>query len=122
MIYFITIGLVVLLALGVPVAFSLGIAALFGYMQNAGGNMVMSVISRRMMFGLNNFLLLSIPLFILSAKIMNSSKITSKNIRLCPLRRRFSPRGSGARECRCQSDLFRNVRSRGSRCSRTGTD
>ena len=78
MIYFITIGLIVLLALGVPVAFSLGVAALFGYFQNTGGQIVMSVISRRMMFGLNNFLLLAIPLFILSAKIMNSAKITSK--------------------------------------------
>ena len=78
MIYFITIGLVVLLALGVPVAFALGTAALFGYIQNDGGNMVMAVISRRMMFGLNNFLLLAIPLFILSAKIMNTAKITSK--------------------------------------------
>jgi tripartite ATP-independent transporter DctM subunit len=77
-IYFITIGLVVLLALGVPVAFALGTAALFGYIQNDGGNMVMAVISRRMMFGLNNFLLLAIPLFILSAKIMNTAKITSK--------------------------------------------
>ncbi len=78
MIYLITIGLVVLLALGVPVAFSLGIAALVGYFQSTGGEIVTSVVSRRMMFGLNNFLLLAIPLFILSAKIMNTSKITAK--------------------------------------------
>ena len=78
MIYFITFGLIGLLALGVPVAFALGGSALFGYLYNAGPNAVLSVISRRMMFGLNNFLLLAIPLFILSAKIMNSSKITSK--------------------------------------------
>ncbi|ORC31188.1 ABC transporter permease [Marispirochaeta aestuarii] len=78
MIFFITFGLIGLLALGVPVAFALGGSALFGYLYNAGPNAVLSVISRRMMFGLNNFLLLAIPLFILSAKIMNSSKITSK--------------------------------------------
>jgi tripartite ATP-independent transporter DctM subunit len=78
MIYFITLGLIGMLSLGIPVAFALGGSALFGYLYNAGPNAVLSVISRRMMFGLNNFLLLAIPLFILSAKIMNSSKITSK--------------------------------------------
>lgn len=78
MIYFMSIGLVVLLVLGVPVGFSLGIAALFAYFESTAGAIVPSVISRRMMFGLNNFLLLAIPLFILSAKIMNTAKITSK--------------------------------------------
>lgn len=78
MILIITLGLIVLLAAGIPVGFSLGIAALVGYVENTGGEIVMSVISRRMRFGLNNFLLLAIPLFILSAKIMNTSKITAK--------------------------------------------
>ncbi len=78
MIYFMSIGLVLLLILGVPVAFSLGVAALFAYIESTAGAIVPSVISRRMIFGLDNFLLLAIPLFILSAKIMNSAKITSK--------------------------------------------
>lgn len=78
MIFFMSLGLVLLLVLGVPVAFSLGIAALFAYFESTGGAIVSSVLSRRIMFGLDNFLLLAIPLFILSAKIMNTAKITSK--------------------------------------------
>ena len=78
MIYFLTLGLVLLLALGVPVAFALGLSALFGYVFNTGGSIIWTSISRNMMFGLNNFLLLAIPLFILSAKLMNTSKITAK--------------------------------------------
>lgn len=78
MIYFMSIGLVVLLILGVPVGFSLGVASLFAYFESTAGAIIPSVVSRRMMFGLNNFLLLAIPLFILSAKIMNTARITSK--------------------------------------------
>lgn len=78
MIYFMSIGLVMMLVLGIPVAFSLGSAALFAYFENTGGAIVPSVISRRMIFALDNFLLLAIPLFILSAKIMNTAKITSR--------------------------------------------
>ena len=78
MILYLTLGLVILLALGVPVAFALGLSALVGYWVSSGGNVIWTSISRNMMFGLNNFLLLAIPLFILSAKLMNTAKITSK--------------------------------------------
>ncbi len=95
MIYIMTIGLVLLLALGVPVGFSLGVAALFAYVESTAGNIVPSVVSRRLIYGLDNFLLLAIPLFILSAKIMNTAQITAKIFRFANSVVGFLPGGLG---------------------------
>ena len=80
-IFCLTIGLVILLALGVPVSISLLLSGVLGYLFNMGsisGFVQMYVIPMRMSYSLQNFLLLSIPLFILAAKVMNSSSITKK--------------------------------------------
>lgn len=81
MYYILTIGLVVLLILGVPVGKSLIITGLVGYAVNVGpvtAWLNISVIPQKMTYSLMNFLLLSIPLFILAAKVMNTSSITKK--------------------------------------------
>jgi tripartite ATP-independent transporter DctM subunit len=82
MLYFIlTIGLIVLLAMGIPVGFSLMLTGAIGYMVNIGDIgawMEMTILPMRMSYSLQNFLLLSIPLFILAAKLMNGSSITEK--------------------------------------------
>ncbi len=95
MIYFMTVGLILLLALGVPVGFSLGVAALFAYFESTAGYIIPSVLSRRLIYGLDNFLLLAIPLFILSAKIMNTAKITSKIFRFAHAIVGYLPGGLG---------------------------
>jgi len=80
-IFSLTIGLVILLALGVPVGFSLILSGCIGYILNMGGVnafLQMYVIPIKMTYSLQNFLLLSIPLFILAAKVMNGSSITNK--------------------------------------------
>ncbi len=76
-----TLGLVILLVLGVPVGYSLIACGSLGYILNIGfvnAWLQMSVIPQKMSYSLSNFLLLSIPLFILAAKTMNSSSITHR--------------------------------------------
>lgn len=66
MLYFIlTIGLIVLLAMGIPVGFSLMLTGAIGYMVNIGDIgawMEMTILPMRMSYSLQNFLLLSISL------------------------------------------------------------
>jgi len=79
--YILTIGLVVFLVLGVPVGMSLMITGVIGYfasMEFVNAWLNLGVVSQKMTYSLMNFLLLSIPLFILAAKIMNTSSITKK--------------------------------------------
>jgi tripartite ATP-independent transporter DctM subunit len=74
----ITIGLVSLFILGVPIAFSLGLASLGAYFFDQGLGINIPIMAQRMMYGINNFLLLAIPLFILAAKLMNTARITGR--------------------------------------------
>jgi tripartite ATP-independent transporter DctM subunit len=76
-----TLGLIILLAMGIPVGFSLLLTGAIGYMVNIGDIgawMEMTILPMKMSYSLQNFLLLSIPLFILAAKVMNGSSITKK--------------------------------------------
>ena len=77
MILFLTLGLVVFLLLGMPVALALGLSSIAALIS---GGMVFqaSIIAQKMQFGLQNFILLAIPLFILAAKLMNTAGITQK--------------------------------------------
>ncbi|MTI16515.1 TRAP transporter large permease [Rhodobacteraceae bacterium RKSG542] len=65
---------------GVPIAFALGISAIF-----AGGMMmpvevILAVISQRMVAGLDSFALLAIPFFVLAGVLMNSGGIAKRLI------------------------------------------
>lgn len=76
-----TVGLVVLLGLGVPVGISLCVVGCVGFMCNAGSIaswFQLIAMPLKLTSSLQNFLLLSIPLFILAAKIMNGSSITKR--------------------------------------------
>lgn len=80
-IFSLTVGLIILLALGVPVSLSLILSGAIGYLFNMGsinGFLQLYVVPLKMSYSLSNFLLLSIPLFIMAAKVMNSSSITKK--------------------------------------------
>jgi len=77
-IYVVSIGLLVLFMIGIPIAFAIGITGVIGYWVEMGGRINMFILPQRMMYGVNNFLLLAIPLFILAAKLMNTSGITSR--------------------------------------------
>jgi len=78
---FILLGLfIILMLIGVPIAFVIGIVALLGifgipYTPEA-------TVPMKMVNGLDSFVLLAVPLFILAANLMNSGKISEKLINL----------------------------------------
>lgn len=65
-----------LLFLGVPIAFVLGISATI-YLTSVG-TLPLSAIPQRFFAGLDQFVLMSIPFFILSGALMNEAKLTGK--------------------------------------------
>ncbi|MBW2056931.1 MAG: TRAP transporter large permease [Deltaproteobacteria bacterium] len=64
-----------LLAIGIPIAFVLGISSVL-YLWRT--QMPFVLVSQRVFVGLDNFLLLAVPLFILAGKLMNASGITRR--------------------------------------------
>lgn len=72
------VSFIVLIFLGVPVAFSLGLASLL-YLFLA--EIPFNIIPQRMFGGLNSFVLLCIPGFILAGNLMNAGGITQRIIK-----------------------------------------
>ncbi|MBR9911437.1 MAG: TRAP transporter large permease subunit [Gammaproteobacteria bacterium] len=71
---------VVLLMLGVPVAFCIGVATLGALMMSLDAGPAVATMAQRMVGGLNSFALLAIPLFILSGVIMGQGGIARRLI------------------------------------------
>ncbi|RLQ90163.1 TRAP transporter large permease [Planomicrobium sp. Y74] len=71
------VSFIALIFLGIPVAFSLGLSSLL-YLFLAG--IPLDVIPQRMFGGLNSFVLLCIPGFILAGNLMNAGGITTRII------------------------------------------
>lgn len=71
---------VVCLALGVPVAFSLGISSLVYFI---GNDMSLYMFAQRFFAGLNSFTLLCIPGFVFAGALMNQGGITERLIGFC---------------------------------------
>lgn len=63
-------------ASGLPVAFALGVGCAI-YMVMVG-NIDITIVAVRMIFGIDSFLLLSVPFFILAAEVMNTSGTTRR--------------------------------------------
>ncbi|CAM3958005.1 TRAP transporter large permease [Mesobacillus thioparans] len=72
------ISFIILIFLGVPVAFSLGLSSLF-YLFLA--DIPLTIIPQKMFAGLNSFVLLCIPGFILAGNLMNAGGITDRIIK-----------------------------------------
>jgi len=70
----------VLIFLGVPIAFALGLGSLF-YMWNVEGLPVM-IFAQRMLRGADSYTLMAIPMFILAGSILNKGGITHRVIAL----------------------------------------
>lgn len=94
MIFALTFGMLALLLLGLPVALALGLSAL-GALLIGDTAFVPSILSTKMQFGLQNFVLIGIPLFILAAKLMNTAGITEKIFRFADTLVGFLPGGLG---------------------------
>ncbi|MGB6118416.1 MAG: TRAP transporter large permease subunit, partial [Mesorhizobium sp.] len=75
MIATLVIAIVVLLTLGMPVAFALGIAAWLALI--VGGQFPQIVILKEMFTGLDSFPLLAVPFFVLAAELMTGGALTN---------------------------------------------
>jgi len=93
--FLVTAGMIILFVLGIPVGYSLGIAGMLAYLNELGSRVNIPMLSQRMQYGVNNFLLLAIPLFILAAKLMNTAGITSRLFNFARLLVGFLPGGLG---------------------------
>ena len=69
-----------LLALGVPISFSIGIASLATMLFSINAVPSFTTISQRMATGIDSFALLAIPFFILAGQLMNSGGIARRLI------------------------------------------
>lgn len=74
----ITVLFIGLVILGVPIAFSIGISAMTGIATMSGTPNTM--IPMKMFYGLNSYVLLAVPLFVLTANIMNRGSISRRLI------------------------------------------
>lgn len=74
------VSFVVLLAMGVPIAFSIGIAALLTMLVSIAPEPAFTTLAQRMATGLDSFALLAIPFFILAGQLMNRGGIAARLI------------------------------------------
>ena len=70
----------VFLVLGVPIAYALGLSSLLYFLIEQPSLAV--VVPQRVFSGMNNYALISLPLFILMGQVMNASGITARLIDL----------------------------------------
>lgn len=68
---------IVLLATGVPIALALGVGGMT-YLYLSGNGSLLLAFPQRMMAGVDNFVLLTIPLFLLAGALMNVGGITDR--------------------------------------------
>jgi len=73
----IVIAFVLLLAIGVPIAYVLGLTGIF-HIFSTGNFIFLENIAQRMFTGVDNFSLLCVPLFILAGELMNSGGLTTR--------------------------------------------
>ena len=72
-------SLILLVLIGVPVAFSMGLSTLLGfYLNNTWG--FASVIAQRMYSGSTSFILIAIPFYIMTGLLMNAGGMTKRII------------------------------------------
>jgi len=69
------VAFIILLVIGVPISISIGASAVLGCVA-LGYPLV--VIGQKMVSGVDSFLLIAVPLFILAGNLMNAGKITEK--------------------------------------------
>ena len=81
MIALLLITFFVLLALGVPIAMSLGLASMAGILFLDGGSMVS--VGQRMFEGMNSFALLAIPLYTFAGFTMSKGGISDRLMGFC---------------------------------------
>lgn len=79
-IFVLIFSFIVLLVIGVPIAFSIGISGILTMLVSIDVIPALTTFSQRMATGLDSFALLAIPFFILAGNIMNSGGIAIRLI------------------------------------------
>jgi TRAP-type C4-dicarboxylate transport system permease large subunit len=74
------LSFVILLIIGVPIAFSIGIAGVLTMLMSIDALPALTTYAQRMATGLDSFALLAIPFFVLAGGIMNSGGIAMRLI------------------------------------------
>lgn len=71
-----------LLAIGVPIAFTVGLAAMAYFLS---GQVPLQIVVQKMVSSTQSFSLLAVPFFVLAGNLMNETGITRRLIRFCNL-------------------------------------
>ncbi len=79
-VFILIFSFIVLLVIGVPIAFSIGISGILTMLVSIDVIPALTTFSQRMATGLDSFALLAIPFFILAGNIMNSGGIAIRLI------------------------------------------
>ena len=79
MIFAVLVLLVLLIALGLPIAFAIGIVA---WLYMAGADVPMIILAQRIATGPDSWVLLAMPLFVLAGLLMNDTGISRSLLRL----------------------------------------
>jgi tripartite ATP-independent transporter DctM subunit len=74
------LSFVILLSIGVPISYSIGISSLLTMLLSINSIPSLTTVSQRMATGLDSFALLAIPFFILAGQLMNSGGIARRLI------------------------------------------
>ena len=76
------ITFIVLLAIGLPVAFTVGLSALAFFVTE---QVPVQIVVQKMVSSTQSFSLLAVPFFVLAGNLMNETGITSRLIKFCNL-------------------------------------
>lgn len=97
----------ILLAIGVPIGYTLGIAGVLGILQ-IGGSSMLAMAPQRYFAGLDLFTFLAMPLFIFAGEIMNKAGITDRLAKFADALVGHL-RGGMAQSCMVSSVLFAGI-------------
>ncbi|MDP2571383.1 TRAP transporter large permease [Vibrio penaeicida] len=76
---FLILGLLLgLIIIGMPIALSLGVTSLVSMVMLFGMDAPVDLVAQRMYYGVNSFLLVAVPFFMLAGEIMNRSGATTR--------------------------------------------
>lgn len=79
-VFILVITFIILLGIGLPIAWSIGLSSLFTMLVSIPAISTFTTIAQRMATGLDSFSLLAIPFFILAGQIMNRGGIAKRLI------------------------------------------
>ncbi|SDL08863.1 TRAP transporter, DctM subunit [Catalinimonas alkaloidigena] len=79
-IFVLVVSFVILLAIGVPVAFSIGVSTMLTLLVSIDSLPAFTTLAQRMATGLDSFALLAIPFFVLAGQLMNRGGIAARLI------------------------------------------